>query len=132
MMRAVTVFWLCAGVLTPLSGLAQPQLDVVDPWKHEPIAALDPGDPWDDVGFSLPDIRDPWQGAEPAPALPELQDPWADVRSPAVAQQAIPTASFADLAVSSVAAPSSAAPRSGAPSPATRRAPVPTAAFPLP
>jgi hypothetical protein len=112
-------------------GLAQPPLDLVDPWKRtEPAPALDSQDPWHDPNAPKLDNRDPWNEA----LLFEIRDPWRD-RSAEVAKAVttedpwhatVPTAAFPPTSPSAApVAPSVTLPRLPAPSRA-----VPTAAFP--
>ncbi len=122
-----------AGLSFSLTGAAQPPLDLVDPWKREPITPkrLDKRDPWVDTNRKNLDNRDPWD--ETLKVLPEIRDAWRD-RSAEVGATAdpgdpwdrnVPTAVFPPVGGGEVVR---LTPRYV---PKAPRAPVPTATFPL-
>ncbi len=122
-----------AGLSFSLAISAQPPLDLVDPWKGEPVTpkGLDKRDPWLDASRKPIDNRDPWD--DTLKVLPEIRDPWRD-RSMEVGSAAdpsdpwernIPTAAFPPVRGGDVVR---LTPRYV---PKAPRVPIPTAAFPL-
>ena len=129
-MRFRSWVFTAAGLSVALHGLAQPPLDLVDPWKRtEAAPKLDSQDPWHDPNAPKLDNRDPWNEA----LLFEIRDPWRD-RSAEVAKAVttedpwhgdVPTAAFPPVSRSAPVADPARLPRLPAP-----RQAVPTAAFP--